>query len=95
MPAYAIFIRDRLHDADELAVYSKKAGAARGDHQLTPLAYYGATETWEGETAEGVVIVQFPDMDAARAWYQSPAYQEALAHRKKAADYRVILVEGL
>jgi len=34
-------------------------------------------------------------MDAARAWYRDPAYQEALAHRKRAADYRVILVEGL
>ncbi|MFC3069136.1 DUF1330 domain-containing protein [Phenylobacterium soli] len=95
MAAYAIFIRNRLDDPDELAVYAKKAGAARGDHQLKPLAYYGAAETWEGETADGVVLLEFPDMDAARAWYNSPAYQEALAHRKKAADYRVVLVQGL
>jgi len=34
-------------------------------------------------------------MAAARAWYDSPAYQAAKAHRVKAADYRVIFVEGV
>ncbi|MDP9102679.1 MAG: DUF1330 domain-containing protein, partial [Pseudomonadota bacterium] len=36
-----------------------------------------------------------PDMAAARAWYDSPAYQVAKAHRVNGADYRVIFVEGL
>ena len=94
MSAYIIFIRDRMKDADAFAVYSKLAGAARSD-ALTPLAVYGKLETWEGEAADGVVIVQFPTMDDARAWYESPAYQTAKAQRQKAADYRVIVVEGL
>lgn len=94
MPAYAIFIRDKMKDPQELTVYAEKARAARSD-QLKPLAYYGAHETWEGLPAEGVVLLEFPDMDAARAWYNQPAYQDAKAHRDKAADYRVILVEGL
>jgi len=41
------------------------------------------------------VIVEFPDMDAARAWYNSPAYQDARQHRFQGADYRVILTQGL
>jgi uncharacterized protein (DUF1330 family) len=95
MPAYAIFIRNSTRDADELKTYGQKAAAARGDHPLTPLAFYGACETLEGEAAEGVVLLQFPDMDAAKAWYTSPAYQEALPHRLRGADYRVILAAGL
>jgi uncharacterized protein (DUF1330 family) len=95
MAAYAIFIRDRMKDPEEFAVYGQKGRAARGDHPLTPLAYYGAVETWEGQPAEGVVVLQFPTMEAARAWYNSPGYQEALVHRKRAADYRVVLVEGV
>jgi uncharacterized protein (DUF1330 family) len=95
MPAYAVFIRDRMNDPTEFATYQQKGRSARGDHPLTPLAFYGACETWEGEPADGVVILQFPTMEAARAWYQSPAYQDALQHRKRAADYRVVLVEGL
>jgi uncharacterized protein (DUF1330 family) len=34
-------------------------------------------------------------LEDAQAWYQSPAYQAALLHRKKAADYRVIIVQGI
>jgi uncharacterized protein (DUF1330 family) len=33
-------------------------------------------------------------MEAAKAYYHSPAYQEAVRHRFLAADYRCILVEG-
>ena len=45
--------------------------------------------------ADGVVLLQFPTMEAAKAWYYSPAYQEALVHRLRASDSRVVLVEGL
>ena len=95
MPAYAIFIKNKTIDADELKTYSQKAGAARGDHPLSALAYYGPLEVLEGDPAEGVVLLQFPDMAAAKAWYDSPAYQDAKQHRLKGADYRVILAQGL
>lgn len=41
------------------------------------------------------MIVEFPDMDAARAWYHSPAYQEARKSRFQGADYRVFITAGL
>ena len=69
--------------------------STRGDHPITPLAFYGPHQVLEGAAAEGVVILSFPDMDAARAWYDSPAYAEARAHRYRAADYRVLMVEGV
>jgi uncharacterized protein (DUF1330 family) len=34
-------------------------------------------------------------MAAAKAWYDSPAYAAARQMRHQAADYRVILVEGI
>lgn len=95
MPAYAIFIKNKTLNPDELKTYGQMAGAARGDHQITPLAYYGPLEVLEGDSAEGVVLLQFPDMAAAKAWYDSPAYQAAKRHRLKGADYRVILAEGI
>lgn len=95
MTAYVIFIRNAITDAEEMATYGKKAAGARGDHPMTPLAFYGPVETLEGDKADGVVLISFPTMDAAKAWYNSPAYQEALPHRLKGADYRVILAEGL
>lgn len=95
MTAYVIFIRDSIKDAEEMATYGKKAGGARGDHPITPLAFYGAVETLEGPKVDGVVLLSFPDAAAAHAWYDSPAYQDALQHRLKGADYRVCIVDGL
>jgi uncharacterized protein (DUF1330 family) len=95
MSAYVILIRERLHDEAEMTKYAEGAKAARGDHPITPLAFYGPHETLEGPDADGVVILSFPDMAAAKAWYDSPAYAEARKHRFLAADYRVIMVEGV
>lgn len=94
-PAYVIFIRDGMKDPAEFALYGPKAAAARGDHKLTPLAFYGPLTVLEGPPAEGAVIIRFPSVAEARAWYDSPAYQEALRHRLKGADYRVMIIEGL
>ncbi|WP_338048818.1 MULTISPECIES: DUF1330 domain-containing protein [Mycobacterium simiae complex] len=41
------------------------------------------------------VILEFPTMDAARAWYHSEAYAEILPLRLNGADYSGILVEGI
>jgi len=94
MSAYAIMIRDRMKDAEAFATYAKLAPAARVEG-LKALAFYGPHEVVEGEAADGVVILEFPDMAGAKAWYDSPAYQAAKAHRLKGADFRVIFVEGL
>ena len=80
---------------EAFAAYGKLAREARGDHPIKALAFYGQHQVAEGEAVEGVVLLEFPDMAAARAWYDSPAYQAAKAHRVKGADYRVIFVEGV
>ncbi|SOD62075.1 Uncharacterized conserved protein, DUF1330 family [Streptomyces zhaozhouensis] len=47
--------------------------------------------TWEGH----VVIVGFPSMDAARAWYASDAYQEILPLRTDHIAGNLLLVPGV
>jgi uncharacterized protein (DUF1330 family) len=95
MPAFVIAIREKTHDAAELAAYGAAARDARGDHKLTVRAAYGPQRVLEGAPVEGVVILEFPTMDEAQAWYDSPAYQAARAHRFKGADYRFLIVEGV
>ena len=94
MTAYVIMIRERITDPAELAIYKQLAPKARTP-DLKPVAFYGASEALEGEPADGIVVLAFPSMDAAKAWHGSPAYQEAMRHRQKGADYRVLLVEGV
>jgi uncharacterized protein (DUF1330 family) len=95
MAAYAIFIRDALIDPAAMQTYSQLAKAARGNHSFKPLAAYGDVVTLEGESSDGVVLLEFENMAAARAWYENPEYQAAIRHRHKAANYRVILADGI
>jgi uncharacterized protein (DUF1330 family) len=95
MAAYIVFTRERLRDQAEIATYNSLAGATLAGHDATPLAFYGASETLEGAPIDGAVIVRFPDIAAAKSWYQSPAYQAAVKHRFAGADYRVFITEGL
>ena len=95
MSAYVVMIRDRMSDPEAMATYSELAREARSEGPPKPLAFYGPSETWEGAEADGVVILEFPDMTAARRWYQSSAYQKALPHRLRGAEYRVLLVDGV
>ncbi len=94
MSAYVIFIRERITDPAEMQIYGGKAQASFGDTPPKPLAFYGQIETLEGPPADGAVILEFADMDAARAWYHGPAYQDALKHRLRGAEYRVMLTAG-
>jgi len=94
MSAYVIFIRENTLDETQMQQYAQKAPAARTGHDITRIAFYGQFEVLEGPSAEGVAILRFPDMNAARAWYNSPAYQQAREHRFKGAQYRMLLVEG-
>lgn len=94
MPAYAIFIRNSISDAEGMKAYGGLAAKARAPG-MKALAAYGPIETLEGEPSEGVVLLEFETMDAAKEWYNGPAYQEALPHRLRSSDYRVLLFQGL
>jgi hypothetical protein len=48
----------------------------------------------EGEPVDGVAVVEFPSMQAAKAWYDSPAYRAIRPHRLNGARYIGRLVEG-
>jgi uncharacterized protein (DUF1330 family) len=96
MAAYLVFIREgAVRDADAMAEYSKRARAAGGEVKATPLVAYGAIEGVEGEPADGMVIMQFDTVEEAKAWYNRPGYLDAVPHRQKGADYRVMVVQGL
>jgi uncharacterized protein (DUF1330 family) len=96
MPAYMIFMRESaLRDPAAYAEYQRQGRENPGDFKITPLSIYGKIEAVEGTPPDGIIMLQFPTMADARAWYNSPGYQAALPNRLKAADWRSIIVEGL
>jgi uncharacterized protein (DUF1330 family) len=65
-------------------------------HLIKVLAAYGELEVLDsGPAIEGAVIAEFPTMEAAKAWFYSPAYEEAAQHRRRGASYRGFIIEGI
>jgi uncharacterized protein (DUF1330 family) len=96
MPAYLIVYRETpIRDQAEMDEYHRQTRQMSGDFKLTPLVAYGAVQALEGDAPDAVIMLQFPTVEDARAWYDDPAYQAALPHRLKSADFRTIIVEGL
>lgn len=100
MSAYIIVYRESpVRDPEAIAEYSRlnqqNAPEMQERFGTKPLVVYGKSEALEGDNPSGIVLLQFPTVEDARSWYESPAYQEALAFRKQAADWRVVIVEGL
>ena len=56
----------------------------------------GKTHTMEGTWApRRFVIVEFPSVEQAKAWWESPEYAEAKALRQATSDSQLIIAEGL
>ena len=100
MGAYLIVYRETpVSDEEAIAEYSRRnrenAASSHADYGTQPLVVYGKVEGLEGTAPDGVVVLKFPTIEAAKGWYNSKGYQEAIPFRQKAADWRVVLVEGL
>jgi uncharacterized protein (DUF1330 family) len=94
MSGYLIFVREKTLDAQELAIYSKEVPATLAGHPGKPLAFYGPQEDLEGAATDGTVILEFPTTEAAKAWYNSPAYRQVREHRFKGAKFHVTCKES-
>ena len=56
----------------------------------------GKTHTLEGNWApQRFVMVEFPSVEQAKAWWASPDYAEAKALRHATADSMMIVAEGV
>lgn len=77
--AYWIAFYREILDQDKLAAYAKLALPAITAGGGVFLARGVAAHVFEDGIKERTVLIEFPDMAAALATHDSPAYQEALA----------------
>lgn len=59
------------------------------------LVHGAEAEVLEGPFPGTVVVIGFPDIERARAWYTSEPYQAILPQRTRHIAGEVILVEGV
>jgi len=73
MVAYVVFTRERMRNPEEYERYREKSRPVNAAHRLKALTVYGKYEVLEGPGIEGAVILEFPTVEAAKAYYHSPA----------------------
>lgn len=96
MPAY--FIADQLEvtDPDTLKEYSAGVGATVAKYKGKALVRGGDVEVLEGDfQPRRLVIMEFPDMAALKAWYDSDDYAALKDMRTSSSSSNIIAVEGL
>jgi uncharacterized protein (DUF1330 family) len=56
----------------------------------------GKTHTMEGDwSPRRLVVVEFPSVEQAKAWWNSPEYAEAKALRQATSESQLIIAEGI
>jgi len=91
---YFIFTED-IKDPEALQAYAGKAIPTimqGGDRPIVVDSNVDVIEgTWHGQQT---IIVEFESVDAAKAWYNSDAYQAVIGERHAAADSNAVIVSG-
>jgi uncharacterized protein (DUF1330 family) len=95
MTAYALaHLRVPRPHAD-LIPYVERIQGTLDAHGGRFLVHGGAKDVLEGAWPGDVVLIEFPDAAAARAWYASPGYQQILPLRTAHLVGDVVIVEGV
>ena len=95
MSVYFI-VQEKVFDPQGMAAYGKLAGPTLEGVNVKALAVDDDVQTIEGDWhGSRVVVLEFDTEESFRAWYDSPAYQEAVKLRLAATDSRGALVKGL
>jgi uncharacterized protein (DUF1330 family) len=95
MAAYALAHLRATAPHAEVLEYMRKIQATLDPHSGRFIVHGGAIDVREGSWPGVLVMIEFPDMGAARSWYESAAYQAILPLRTRHTVSDTILVEGV
>ena len=95
MAAYVI-VNDEITDEGTFSEFRERIGATVEAHGGRYVVRGGSVEVIEGSWSPGrLVVVEFDDGAAARAWLNSPEYADLKEIRQRSASADVIVVEGV
>jgi uncharacterized protein (DUF1330 family) len=94
MPAY-IIADVTVTDPVQYEEYKKFSTAAMQAHGAVVRVRGGKTVKLEGREPGRTVVLEFPTLAAAQAFYDSPEYAKARKARAGAAVMNMFVVEGL
>ncbi len=95
MSAYVV-VEIEVHDPVRYEEYKKLAPPTIAAYDGRYIARGGKTETLEGDWApKRLVILEFPSLEQAKKWHDSPEYRAARELRQKTTQSKMVAIEGL
>jgi len=96
MPAYAIG-RIEAKSWEWLQAYADPVAALIRKHGGRYLTRGPAADRLEGdgELPDAIVVLEFPNVAQARAWYDDPEYARWIEHRRPHTRVDFLIVDGL
>lgn len=95
MSAFAVGHLTRVEMGPAIVAYLKGIDATLAPFGGKFRVHGDPVELLEGEFRGDLIVIEFPDMEAARQWYASPAYQAILPLRTGHASGAIFLVAGV
>ena len=94
MPAY-IIIEVSIHNPTEYEDYKKLTSPSLKPFDGKFIVRGGKAETLEGDwNPERIVVLEFPTIEKAKAWWNSEGYAPAKALRLRTSKTKMIVVPG-
>jgi len=93
-PVYMVYVCHSVSDRANLEKYWASIGPTLEGQPIKVLAGYTPYEVLEGENVLGVFVCEWPSMEAAKAWYDSPGYKAIRHLRVENAKYTGVLVDA-
>ncbi|WP_409435246.1 DUF1330 domain-containing protein [Mycobacterium sp. SMC-14] len=92
-PKGYVILTEAIKDPAGMVAYGKAAGPTMAN--ATILAVETQHEVLEGDWhGNQTVVLEFESVDAARSWYHSEGYQEAVKLRQAAAECNAVILSG-
>jgi len=95
MKAYAVALLEDVNLGPDIVEYLERIDATLAPYGGHFTVHGGRNLVLEGNDPGTLIVIEFPDRDAAEEWYASPAYQAILPLRTRNTRSTTFLVDGV
>jgi uncharacterized protein (DUF1330 family) len=95
MKAYGIAFVRKVEFCPEIVEYLQRIDATLEPFGGKFLVHGGGAENVEGDPVLDAIVIEFPDAEQVRAWWNSPEYREILPLRTRHMLADIVIVDGV
>jgi uncharacterized protein (DUF1330 family) len=95
MASYAVGVLQEVRMGPPIVEYLEKIDDTLRPFEGRYVIHGGEQDVREGTSPGTLIVIEFPDRQAAEGWYRSDAYRAILPLRTENSDSTVFFVDGV